>query len=92
MTATEVSVEEMREWLKDGYPECLTADGFDEAIIGVACGCGRPNAVIYDLDKCIEILMKRDGMTSDEAREFLDFNTFGGYVGEHTPVFLHQPS
>ena len=71
--------------------EALVADGFDEAIIGV----GRQfntDIVVYDEEKCIKILMERDGMTDEEAEEFFEFNVVGAYVGEHTPIFVRVGS
>jgi hypothetical protein len=67
-----------------------TADGFDGAILGICefWGMdGRTNAVLYDRDKCIDILVKRDGMSHEEAEEYFDFNVAGAYVGPFTPVF-----
>lgn len=63
----------------------LFADGFDKAIIGID---DMDLKVVYDIDKCAEILMKRDGMSRDEAHEFLEFNTIGAYVGEKTPIWV----
>ena len=40
------------------------ADGFDDAIIGIAERCGRPNLVVYDAERCIDILV---GLGVDEA-------------------------
>lgn len=31
---------------------------------------------------------ERDGMTAEEADEFLSFNTLGAYVGENGPVYV----
>jgi len=70
--------------------QMLKADGFDEAVIGTAQRCGHGDVIVYDYDKCCEILMERDGMEDDEAREFMDFNVTGAYVGEGTPFFLHR--
>lgn len=67
--------------------DTLVADGFDEAIIGIGRQFNK-NLVIYDEDKCIEILMERDGMTDEEAIEFFEFNVVGAYVGEYTPIFV----
>lgn len=40
-------------------------------------------------DKCVEILMREnEDMTCEEAEEYLEFNTFGAYVGKHGPVFI----
>jgi hypothetical protein len=67
--------------------DTLHADGFDDAFIGYGQQFSRVLA-IYDRAKCIEILMKRDGMTEDEAEEFFEFNVTGSWVGEYTPVFF----
>lgn len=67
----------------------LKADGFEDALIGVGTQCHHEVA-IYDYEKCVQILMERDGMTDEEAIEFLDFNTCGAWVGECTPVFLRR--
>ena len=79
--------------LEDQYPETLKADGFDDAILGVAegwFGDSHHFVICYDYGKCADILMNRDGMSPDEAWEWLDFNTTGAYVGAYTPVFLHR--
>jgi hypothetical protein len=71
--------------------EALYADGFEDAIIGV----GRQfntEIVIYDEDKCLSILMERDGMTEEEAIEFFEFNVVGAYVGGGTPVYVRVGS
>ena len=71
--------------------EALYADGFEDAIIGV----GRQfntEVVIYDEDKCLEILVLRDQMTPEEAEEFFEFNVVGAYVGDHTPIFVRVGS
>jgi hypothetical protein len=69
-------------------PDALKADGFDEAIIGVGAICSNPEILIYDSNKCIKILMERDGMEYEEASEYFDFNVRGAYVGEGTPMFM----
>ena len=66
--------------------ECLLADGFDLALIGISCGI-NPVAV-YDVNKIRNILVARDGMSVEEAQEHMDFNIVGGYVGEKTPLFI----
>jgi len=67
--------------------EALTADGFDEAIIGLGRQFNN-EVVVYDEDKCLKILMDRDGMDYDEAQEFFEFNVVGAYVGAHTPIYV----
>jgi hypothetical protein len=79
------------ELITDHYPdeEFLSADGFEEAVIGVVYD--KMDAVMrlaYSRCKCLEILMKRDGMTEEEAVEYFDFNVEGAYMGEKTPVWV----
>lgn len=67
----------------------LTADGFDEAIIGIARRCGQPDLVAYSVTKCLEVLM-RDGATYEEAVDHFESNTAGAWVGEETPVWVYD--
>ena len=65
----------------------LLADGFEEALIGLGHRFTYAVAV-YDRQKCLDILIARDGMTGEEAEEYFSFNVEGAYVGEQTPVYL----
>jgi len=68
----------------------LKADGFDEAVIGTGlkwAESGSVDVLVYDANKCVEILMVRDDMEYDDAVEYLEFNTIGSYMGETTPIF-----
>ena len=68
-------------------PEALFADGFDGAIIGYdASGA----CVVYDYQRCMNILMKRDKMDLHEAHEYMEFNVVSAYVGDFTPIFVHR--
>ena len=73
--------------IKDEYPDLLTLDGFDEAIIGGVERVGI-QAICYDTDKVIEIL-KRD-MDEDLAWIWFDMNMAKAWVGESTPFFLNR--
>ena len=68
--------------------ELLLADGFEAALIGTGERWGQPTIAVYDREKCIEVLEKRDGMTQEEANEFFEFNVVGAWVGEQTPIFV----
>lgn len=72
---------------EEALKDTLFADGFEDAFIGLGQQFNKLIAV-YDRNKCIEILLRRDGMTLEEAEEFFDFNVTGAYVGEHTPIFV----
>ena len=65
--------------------ECLTADGFDDALVG--CTYGANVVAVYDIDRVIEILVEV-GMDYNDAVEHADFNIVGSYVGEKTPIFM----
>ncbi len=73
-------LDKILEW----YPEedLLKADGFDDAIIGVADDSMR---LIYSIKKCVEILMK--DMDEEDALEYFNFNVRCAYVGEKTPIW-----
>jgi len=66
----------------------LTADGLDDAIIGKINSFSRKETILYSTKKIIDILMKRDGMSGEEALEFFDYNIIGSYNGEGMPSFL----
>lgn len=63
----------------------LRADGFNQAIIGNEYNTNR---VVYSIERMLQILIDRDGMSMEEAIEFFDFNIGGAYVGEMTPVYV----
>ena len=67
--------------------ETLHADGFEDALVGYGQQFNRLLAV-YDYAKCVEILIDRDGMSDDQAEEWMSCNVTGGWHGEYTPVFL----
>ena len=80
----------IRELIAEQNDQMLFADGFDEALIGVAHKATAEPVAAYDYDACLDVLMKRDGMSEEEAREFFEFNTLGAYVGENTPIFVQK--
>lgn len=82
--------EQIDEWVDEAFPEqeILMADGFEDAFLGVAVQFNKPIAII-DYNKCLDILRK-DGMSLDEAEEYMEFNVTGAYVGENTPAFLFK--
>ena len=68
----------------------LKADGLDEAIIGMADDIATGGQrLIYDANKCIDILIKDHDMSEMEAIEYFEFNVSGSYVGDTTPIWLY---
>jgi len=71
------------------YPDetFLQADGLDGAIIGVDEASMR---LVYSKEKAIEIMAKAFDGDYEEAIEYLEYNTFGAYVGEQTPIWITE--
>ena len=79
--------EEYKELLAEVNEEMIFFDGYEAALIGYVERFGMEPIALYDRNKCIQILMKRDGMTYEEADEFFCFNTIGAWMGDSTPAF-----
>ena len=81
----------IKDWASGYNEEALLADGLDDAFIGM-CHVWRDhqrvNVAAYDVEKCIEALMRED-MSHEEAEEYFSFNIEGAYMGEATPVWLY---
>lgn len=71
--------------------ESLLADGFESAFVGVACRPGQPPLAAYSYQRAIDVLIKRDSLSYEEAQEWLDFNVVSAWAGEHTPLWLYEP-
>ena len=56
--------------------EVWVADGLGDALLGYGQQ-GQQTVAVYDYEKCVEIFMERDGMTEEEAIEWIDFNVMG---------------
>lgn len=72
----------------ENYETVILADGFEDAFIGIAERCAHNPVAVYDYERCVQTLMRRDGMTDEEACEWMEFNVLGTYVGDQTPWFL----
>lgn len=77
--------EEIKEELSYINEQALFADGFDEALLGIDA---TDYTAVYDVEKCIDILIETSNMTREEAEEYFEFNTLSAYMGEYTPRFV----
>lgn len=69
--------------------DIITIDGFDDAVIGIS----ENHQLIYGFDEMVEVLVNRDGMTHDEAVEFIDYNTIGSMVAmdpDIKPIIMYK--
>ena len=68
-------------------PNALVADGLDSAIVGYGQQFPKEPVLVYDYDKCVQVFMGQ-GMSEDEAIEWMEYNVVNAYVGEGTPIFM----
>lgn len=78
-----------REILSDmGYEYAVVFSNpdYDEAIIGIS----HDDQVIYDYDKMIEHLIKKEHMTEEEAVDFISYDTMRAlpYAGDSPPIIM----
>jgi|TARA_Y100000310_G_C20462696_1_gene706128 hypothetical protein len=88
-----VKKEDIRHYIEINYFDedrdgILLADGFEDAFMGIVESFGSKPKALYDSEKCIDVLMERDGMNYQDAMEFFSFNVEQAYVGEYTPAFF----
>lgn len=74
------------EILQKHNPEAVIVDGFDSAIIGYTQS-SPPFCAVYDIEKCIAILIE-SGMSPEDSVEYFDYNILGSYMGENNPIFI----
>lgn len=68
----------------------LKIDGHDNAILGPAMvwlDGSQTQVLVYDAEQIRANLMK-DGLSFEDAREFIEFNIEGAYMGDGTPVLV----
>ena len=65
----------------------LFADGYDDAILGIVERCSMEPVVLYDKEKCLELLAEQGIKDSEDAMDWFYYNTIGPWVGDNTPCF-----
>jgi len=72
---------------QESHPkDIMFADGFEEAVIGIATTQGSLR-VVYDQKRMAQILQQK-GMSVEESWNYLDKNIFPADLGPGTPVFV----
>lgn len=67
--------------LEKENPDAITWDDCDAALVGTK---GDPPIAVYSHDKLVEVFMDQ-GMSYEDALDWVSFNIEGAYVGEFTP-------
>jgi len=75
----------------------LKLDGFHKALMGSAevwvptgVGMSFVEKAVYDGYRMVRVLMRRVGMTEEDAREYISYNVEGAYLGPETPIIYWQ--
>jgi hypothetical protein len=80
-----MSREHITELIPEEYlDKVLFADGFDDAIMGYD---EQQHRVVYSQQRMILTLLN-DGMELEDAIEYLGFNVWCAYIGEHQPIYM----
>ena len=79
-------IQDLVERITEANPEAMLADGLDDALAGIDVH-GR---AVYFVEGIIGILMERDGMDEEMAREFFDYNIAFAHVGDYTPIYMYE--
>jgi hypothetical protein len=76
---------------EDRVDKLITADGFDDAILGITndpvTGSER---LIYDYERCIKILIDLAVVDEDTANDFMRDQVMTGNLGAATPLFVNK--
>ena len=74
MSEVKMVNKKVREHLAEMSPDSIVFDNpsFDNSIIGISID----GNIIYDLEKMVEEMSLEDGITEEEALEFIEYNTF----------------
>ena len=74
-----------------GYEHSIVFENpdYDDAIIGVS----HDDRVIYDYELMIEYLVENDGMTEEDAADFISYDTLRSltYIGEPLKPIVMYP-
>ena len=77
----------LKKFLKDiDEEEIVLADDLSDAFIGIATVKGTKVAV-YSTGLII-IQLVDNGMSYEEAEEYLQFNIIGSNIGDNTPIYI----
>lgn len=83
--------EELKTRIADmGYDSVtiFESPGYDDAFIGIDSN----QRAVYDYELMVECLMREDGMSYDDAVDFIEYNTMRAlpYWGDSAPVVVYS--
>ena len=67
----------------------IVLEDFEEALLGVGeCVDIDSPVMVYDYSKCLEVLMKKNDWSIEDAIEWMDYNVISARMGKASPVFV----
>lgn len=85
--ASKKAFDEIVDKLRSENEDAVLFDGLEDALIGVGHRFGAGAVAVYDRAKIIDLFIKRDKMTREDAEEHFGYNVIGTGV-EHSPMFV----
>lgn len=86
----QVTRDDIDAYLKERGETVLLMDGFDEALIGFSQRMNEPLLAVYSYQVMVDVCVFRDGMSYEEAEEYIEYNCVGAWVGEQTPIIVQD--
>lgn len=80
--------EYLRQLLDERAEGAVILDNCDYALAGYAMRINLEPLAVYSYDRLIDVFIDQ-GMSDDEAIEYVDFNVAGLWAGERTPLILY---
>lgn len=85
------TIDGLKQWLIDNENEdavMFESPNYQEAIIGIS----EDGRLIYSYSQMIDCLVKEEGMSQEEAMEYIDYNTLRSlpYAGEKAPIVMYD--
>ena len=72
-----------------GYEDVLLLDSYsyDDALVGVT----EDGRAVYDFNKMVAWLMETEGLSKEEAIEWIEYNTIRAlpYYGQEAPIIMY---
>ena len=86
-----LTIDSLKDYLCElGHEDAVVLESPD--YLSAVAGVSEDGRVIYSYPRMVEHLMLNDGMTYEEAAEFIDYNTIGSLpcMGEKAPIILNE--
>lgn len=86
-----LTIDSLKDYLCElGHEDSVVLESPD--YLSAVAGVSEDGRVIYSYPRMLEHLVLNDGMTYEEAAEFIDYNTIRSlpYMGEKAPIILNE--